>query len=476
VIVALVVSTTLLAMAAFTVDLGNALARRVDLQGIADDAARAGANQLPDEAQARAAAVEVLCSQPVELTAWDYGNCADTPPTMPDAQIDIVDDEGNPSGANFVATHITVTPPPIEVEFSFGQAVGASGAQVASKATARIGTPTGWGVLPFFLTPSDFIAADVPDIDESTSPATVYTPPNGSYQRGVGGTFCMSFGRSTSFGPACPPKPAPPNGPGGSTSEQGELTVPRYGQSGSQIIPNIRQGLEPSVHDWSRWKLAGSIRTPDVYEFDECDGSTTFPPSSSTFEPDVNCLEVIRAGATNNFTERNGFFQSGGRAERVCPGGTDGSISISPNADTTDLFASGTPLIDEDLGSATGGPGSLEDAIRTGATSPVTGWIKSMIFACGRLALLPVLDARIPVGGSIKSYPVLGFAYLWIDEVGLSTVTSSDHGYFFSPAGRLIGLEGFVIPRWYLPEWVANSPTVGPYLGAGWPRQVVLVK
>ena len=62
VIVALLVSTVLISISAFAVDFGNAFARRAELQGVADVAARAGALYLPDVDQARTAAVNALCA------------------------------------------------------------------------------------------------------------------------------------------------------------------------------------------------------------------------------------------------------------------------------------------------------------------------------------------------------------------------------------------------------------------------------
>lgn len=475
IIVALVVSTVLLGMAAFAVDFGNAFARRADLQGMADDSARAGAAELPDTAAAQQAALRNLCLQDPKRTGWTYTGCTGSPvsgPTAADgtaAQVTFTDDETSATtAANFIATRITVVVPPSEVQFSFGQALGTPDISLGATATAGIGTPTGVGLLPFFLVPGDFKVDDVPTTGDPT-------PDNGPYQRGdVNGKFCISTGRSGSFGAPCKAN----RDLALTNTEQGELSVPRLNQSGNQVTTNIQRGVEPSLRDWSRWPLVGSIRTPTIGNHDECgDSPPTTSASGTTYVEDVSCLRVVRAGGTGNFTEQQGFFGTDGRAFARCRGGISGTIRGVSGVDTTPLLQTGSPLVDDSLGPATG-TGSLEEAITTSATAAAPGWIKEQAFTCPQLALLPVLDAELPVSGSARDYPVLGFAYIWLDRVNQNRggVPSSDHGYYFSLQGRVIGLEGYIIPRWYLPDLVTESPTVGPYLGPGWPKQVVLVK
>lgn len=150
VIVTLVISLTLLGVAAFAVDFGNAFAQRVDLQGIADDSARAGAAALPDQTAARAAAIANLCAQPPSRTRWDYSGCPAISPTAPSitgsptAEITFTLDNG-------VATEIRVVPPPIQVDFGFGQVMGVDGVRVNGSSSARIASALGTGVLPFPL-------------------------------------------------------------------------------------------------------------------------------------------------------------------------------------------------------------------------------------------------------------------------------------------------------------------------------------
>ena len=474
VIVALVVSTVLLGFAAFAVDFGNALAQRVDLQGIAAAAARAGAAELPDAGQARQKALLNLCGQPAAQTHWNYAGCGSplTGPTAADGtatQIAITDDEGRTSGTGFVATRISVTPPPYRVEFSFGQALGVPGVSVGATSKAGIGTPTGYGVLPYFLTPADFKTEDVPDSSPLMSPAE-------SYQRGgSSGRFCISIGRSTSFGAPCPAKQLPAPGSGTVNSEQGELNVPRTDTTSNMIVLNTRRGLQFSLYDWSRWPSAGAPRVPDVGTRAECGAVADARPAAFPNTVQTNCLNVLRAAASGNFTERDGFFgSSSSRANRVCPGGTTTSISSSTSADDTDLFSS--TVLDDSKRLAAGIAQDFATTLESGSTVAVKGWIKPSIFRCGRLMLLPVLDAQLPVSnsGSGKSYPILGFAYAWIQDSGMSS--RGEDGYLFSGAGRLIGLQGYILPRWYFPDVVYDSPTVGPYLGAGWPKQVVMVE
>jgi Flp pilus assembly protein TadG len=438
VIVALAISTFLLGMAAFAVDFGNAFARRTDLQGMADDAARAGAGWLPDQSAARAAVINNLCAQPAGWTGWLHTHCNDASPDLPGTVVDFLDENGDPVVAGGVATRIAVHPPQVAVNFTFGQAIGASGTTLHAQATARIGTPTGLGVLPFYLTPSDLAT--------------------------TGNTFCNSFGQSARRGPPC-----------GRGTERGGLTVPRYRSTTALMTTNIKRGLQPTLHNWQNWPLSGAPRTLASPKTECKDLADTVLPVANPFEVDVNCVTVDRADDTST-DELDGFFDSSGergRAYRLCNGGQAGTIhGTHTGVDVTPLFQNGSPLVNSLIGPATGTPTALDASI-TGSSPPTpaqAGWIKQSIFSCPRLALLPVIDAGIPVDTDSHSYPILDFRYVWIDS------TTSDHGFLFSRGGRPIGVKGFIIPNGYLPTWVSTSPNVGPYLGPGWPRQVVMMK
>ena len=453
VIVALTVSTVLLGMAAFAVDLGNALARRTNLQGIADDAARAGAGELPDTTLATAAAIRSLCAQPPDLTGWDFSGCPGGSPTVSTAggpvaaDITFDDDDQKDLGTPTpFATRITVRPPPVPVAFSFGAALGATGVDVNASATAKIGTPTGLGVLPFFLTPDDLAAPPAP------------------------GEFCLRFGNSRSPGPAgC-----------GRNEARGVLSVPRFQGPSDQSATaklNTLRGVEPRIQRWADWPVDSTPRVPsNLGSNEECptDPTTVFAVDDP-FEPDVNCLAVFREQRSSD-SEGEGFFDSSGepgRAKRICPGGVPGDIPTPrgtvTNVDVTSLFDAGSPLVNDVP--ATGTPAELLAALTTAGATPKPGWITSQIFSCPRFALLPVIDAQIAVPGGSKQYPVLDFRYVWIENI-----TSAQHGFLFSGGGRLIGLQGYLIDPRYLPAHVVDSPTIGPYLGPGWPKQVVMVE
>ena len=75
VIVALVTSTVLLGMAAFTVDFGDTFARRASLDGVADEAARAGAQYLPNSTAAVTRRVDNLCADGNRDPSWDATVC-----------------------------------------------------------------------------------------------------------------------------------------------------------------------------------------------------------------------------------------------------------------------------------------------------------------------------------------------------------------------------------------------------------------
>jgi hypothetical protein len=171
VIVALVVANILFVSAAFAVDLGNALSRRVDLQGIADAAARAGARDLPDTAAAQVEAIRSLCAQPSSQTGWSYAGCSGSPQAAPSLA-------GSPATqitfttTNGIATGIRVVPPPVRVPFNFGPVVGVDSIRMNARSSARIATALGLGVLPFTLLRSELTS----------------TPP------GTAGQFCVANG------------------------------------------------------------------------------------------------------------------------------------------------------------------------------------------------------------------------------------------------------------------------------------------
>ena len=167
VIVALVTSTVLLGMAAFTVDFGDTFARRASLDGVADEAARAGAQYLPDSAVAVTHALDNLCASGNRDSSWDATVCpgAGVPAwaldgSVSNGQIEVFsgdsngngrfDDGTDPRGLNpglddervavgDPAIAIRVILPPATVRFGLGQVLGVSSIAVAPEPTRRSG-------------------------------------------------------------------------------------------------------------------------------------------------------------------------------------------------------------------------------------------------------------------------------------------------------------------------------------------------
>ena len=154
-IVAALSMTMLFALGALTVDLGNAFARKRDLQSQADFAALAGADKL-GESNAYSS------SDPAIQAVRDYLN-ANQP--QDDVAVHtavtaaaLVDDldhiqDGDAAEANgevyfLSGSRMKVITPFARVDFGLGRAVGFSDVNVASQATVQI--RSGGGVLPFY--------------------------------------------------------------------------------------------------------------------------------------------------------------------------------------------------------------------------------------------------------------------------------------------------------------------------------------
>lgn len=151
------VSVVLLVVAAFVVDIGGTWARRGQLQVQADQAALYAAESLParDAASkltvARKAAWYIAC-HPVlgqrELsTIPDCPATSSTPSPALDAYAQSLMDTGMVTFPT--SNQVSVTTPPAQVDFSFGQVAGAEGTVQQKTATARVLSPG--GIKPFGL-------------------------------------------------------------------------------------------------------------------------------------------------------------------------------------------------------------------------------------------------------------------------------------------------------------------------------------
>jgi Flp pilus assembly protein TadG len=175
IIVALSVSTFVLAFAALAVDLGMAYERQSSLQAVADRLALAGAQGLPSITDAQTHiqdALHQLCAQNDD-TRGTPGICPAPRNWMRDGnpangQVTFYQDTGQTSlfaaaGGSATPTPVTsgqatgikIVLPPSKVKFGFAGAFTNGSANVVKSATARIGTPLGAGILPFSLTQSD---------------------------------------------------------------------------------------------------------------------------------------------------------------------------------------------------------------------------------------------------------------------------------------------------------------------------------
>jgi hypothetical protein len=84
---------------------------------------------------------------------------------------------------------------------------------------------------------------------------------------------------------------------------------------------------------------------------------------------------------------------------------------------------------------------------------------------------MPVIDTALltDVNGNPIGNKITEFRYVWIDDT-----TSTNRGVN-GVGSQVTSFRGYIIPGGYLPDLVAGSPEVGPYLGADMPREAVLI-
>jgi hypothetical protein len=155
-----ILSVLLLTVAAMSVDLGNAWARKRSVQKQVDVAAMAGAALLP----AKSSADRTLVAQAVadsmnraendvsgqQETAFSAAQFLDT--NLSNGEITFQDNNGATCAVTGLCTQITVTSPQARVEFGLGRVV-ADGVDVERTAVAKIFSevPDGSHTLPFWL-------------------------------------------------------------------------------------------------------------------------------------------------------------------------------------------------------------------------------------------------------------------------------------------------------------------------------------
>jgi hypothetical protein len=311
ILVALSVSTFLLAFAALAVDFGRVYTEQGELQSIADAAALAGATELPDAAEARRRAVATICSDANRLAGWDTDGTCPTPPDDIPAWAEDGDpdtgeillyarDEGGPdnagdgvytpdevAGLGEDATAIRVKLPPQSVEFGLARSFGADSVTLGkTAATARLGTPTGAGVLPFVVTtddldvgadrhlcvidpdvvpPGPFPGATTPEIDIrlSRDPTAFFFLPRGTYNPPTLGKT-LGVDRTRRFDGSLGP-PLPTNNPRvlinvDGTAQQLTITGTPTTDRISVLLPALTAG-----RDYQVWVEAdGGVVTDDA--------------------------------------------------------------------------------------------------------------------------------------------------------------------------------------------------------------------
>lgn len=153
-----VMAVLLFSCAALAVDLGNAWARKRDVQKQADLAAMAAAQSLPvkmSDPGAKAAVVEeaasYLFANPIAGQSLP-DNVADIASLLSTTSaVTFLDDNGVP--CTDVCTEIRLTVPSAHVDYGFAGVMGARGVDVARSATARVmsGVPPRQKMIPFWL-------------------------------------------------------------------------------------------------------------------------------------------------------------------------------------------------------------------------------------------------------------------------------------------------------------------------------------
>lgn len=171
-IISSLVSLVLLVIAAFVVDIGGTWARRGELQKQADEAALYAARWLPartaDEQREVAKQVAFyFCDNPVmgqdELTTFPTCATPDDPAVA--TWTDQLIAEGRISFPS--PTQVKVTTPPAQVDFHFGQAVGATGTVQEKTATAKINSPGDIAPIGLSMNCMLSVANNMPALDQT---------------------------------------------------------------------------------------------------------------------------------------------------------------------------------------------------------------------------------------------------------------------------------------------------------------------
>lgn len=463
ILVALSMSTFLVAFAALAVDFGQVYTRKGQLQSVADLTALSAARELPDTNRARQVAVETLCADANLVQGWDRTQVcpagdldpawlADGDPVNGEVSFFREDADGNgrydsseqntPAAAEAVAIRVLL--PSTTVTFGLAKTFGADHVTVQEAATARIGTPLGMGMVPFAVTTADLT-------------------PEREFR------FCIRD-------PGAVDGPAPTGACSRPEAERGYLEVDRAGVAdpAATLVENIQQGVQPTVQRWpidqaDLGLLQGSVGGGPGGTLNGLQCGVLDPIAVPLgIEPlvtnvpgeAVNCVEVHTRGFAQQLT--GGLLDQAagdkGRLVRRCSDEEhfeQGSFEL----DGTDLLKSPSPLV---RGIA---PEELAGRIREGA-APVPGLISGRAFQCPRLVAMPVID--VDTVDDAGTYPVVDITYAWIEDDG--------EGLVWQDTDTLQSVSGYVVDPGYFPDTVSGSPVVGRYLGDYLPKEAVLVR
>lgn len=148
----------LFSIGALAVDLGNMQARKRATQTVADLAALAGAQDLPDVTKARAAALDYLTNRVGNQVAGEtYANCAgcytdNDGPDYANGEIIVTNSNGNTVTSGTDGQKIWVIVPRRTVNFGLAAVMGFSSSTVHAAAEATVGSPAKGKILPFGVT------------------------------------------------------------------------------------------------------------------------------------------------------------------------------------------------------------------------------------------------------------------------------------------------------------------------------------
>ncbi len=151
-VISALLAVLLFAFGALAVDLGNLQARKRATQGAADLATLAGAQGLPNVAQAKQYALDYLKKNPVE--GESYAACPacysdNDAPDFANGEIIVTNNAGGIATGTTDGYRIRVIVPRRTVTFALAGVLGFSSSTVHAAATAGVGSPAKGKILPF---------------------------------------------------------------------------------------------------------------------------------------------------------------------------------------------------------------------------------------------------------------------------------------------------------------------------------------